>query len=85
MTKYVCYDKMRQTVVAYPRATDEEPIYNPDSECCACLTVVEQAPPAEREGYYLSHSWEVDLDAEEYRETWTELEEVVDLGMGSGV
>jgi len=87
MTKYVCYNKMLGGVTAYPRITDDEPIYNPDPECCACLTVVEQAEPEDREGYWKSASWEVDLDAEEYRQVWTEHEIVIGdgiIGDGSG-
>ena len=89
MTNYVCYDKMLGRVTGYPRITDDEPIYNPDPECCVCLTVVEQAEPADREGYYKSFSWEVDLDTEEYRQVWSE-SETVDLpvigdGSGTGV
>jgi hypothetical protein len=51
------------------------------------LTVVEQAEPEDREGYWRSESWEVDLDAEEYRQVWTEHEIVINDGMigdGSG-
>jgi len=80
---------MLDKVTAYPRITDDEPIYNPEPECCACLTVVEQAEPEDREGYWKSDSWEVDLDAEEYRQVWTEheYEIVISDGMvsdGSG-
>jgi len=48
------------------------------------LTVVEQAEPEDREGYWKSASWEVDLDAEEYRQVWTEHEYEIVIGDGSG-